>query len=144
MRKVIQDFYDFKPDMENDTLNYVVELPPKDAKSFSKKQKPHVIFEKFLQELKLLIEEKDDSDELTQEWETFAGEGASPRGQDYMAINPDTKQQRDTREYDPSRGSAGKVSSRRSHDPVKQTDKKGKEIVKIRPKLRLVCSFISK
>ena len=126
LRKILTDFYNFKPDMENGSLNYVVELPQTEMKSFSEKQKPSVIHEKFMQEMELLNEKKDTIEQLTEEREVFgAGIGDDNTGAenpDIYATDKETGKQRDTREYDPTSGGAEKVTGRRIQDPVKQTE----------------------
>ena len=117
LRKVLTAFYDFKPDMENGTLNYIAELAPMDMKSVPKKQKPAYILERFLQENNLLDKKKDTLEEMSEQWE-YTGQ-KSGREADHILTDAEGKEI-DTREYDPTTGGAEKVNKPSPQDPVKK------------------------
>ena len=121
LKKVLLAFYDFKPDMENGTLNYIVELAPMDMKSVPKKQKPAYILERFLQENNLLDKKKDTLEEMTEQWE-HTTEGAGSK--DHIITDAEGKEI-DTREYDPTTGGAEKVNRPPPKDPVNPSDARG-------------------
>tara|TARA_R110000824_G_scaffold35603_2_gene111404 strand:- start:24868 stop:27804 length:2937 start_codon:yes stop_codon:yes gene_type:complete len=116
---LLKEFKEFEKDMNNGTLNYVVSFPQMKLSTYSKNQKHSIIFEKFIQENNIATKKKDNSEGHTEIWESYSIQDG--RYKDYITTDA-TGRQRDTREYDPTKGSAEKVTNRTMQDNIQHDE----------------------